>query len=240
MLKVYRIVPFARPKEGRHKAYACLCIKKPDEQSFAFDNFVGIRLREKWRTPTLYFDRPLRPKPDFPLLGIGFACNERAMGISRQLLDSSVEFLPAKVEGESQPYFVFNPIVVGDFLNREKTVFATPSNEMKEILKELIAAGKNLNLFVAPAFDPDKVRDLSVFRIQESNKEIYCVEDETNPSLGFKGIVEQNSLTGLRFDLAWTEATGAIPLTFPPMEAGAKWITGDGNEFPNWKTYRPA
>jgi hypothetical protein len=187
---------------------------------------------------------PLSPKPDFicipPLLASGFACNERVFSLTKQLFDSSAEFLPAKVEGESNPYFVVNPIVVGDFLNREKTVFVTPSNEMREILKEFIAAGNNVNILVAPAFDPDKIQNHFVFRIREYAKEIYCLEDETNPSLGFKGVVERNNLTGLRFDLAWTEASGAIPLTFPPMDAGAKWITGDGNEFPNWKNYRPA
>jgi hypothetical protein len=221
-MNVYRVDAFAKPPNSRSPYYAHLMCRKSDEDFLSQANFSGRRFPGKWRRVRLFFDEPLRPRADFCHLGIGnFVCNERARRLCSSVLDPAGDFLPVSIEGEKEDFYIYNVTNCGPFMDPAKSV------------REYLDASRSVLPLVAPAFHSDAIQDQYVFKIPEdSGRTIYCVEhpeERTKP--GFKMLVEQNGLTGLRFDLAWSKRRGPVPKQDPPTFPGMGWITGDGKPF---------
>lgn len=213
-MNVYRVDAFAKPPSSKFDYYPHLESKKADEAFLDRENFQGKPYPKKWRRLELIFDEPLRPRADFYAMTLShFICNQRAKAI----LDStkSGELLPVSIEGEKEPHYLFNVTVCGPYMDRANSLMRSAS----------IKSMKTLVTLVAPAFIPETLANLYIFKIPEQCKStIYCVD-------AFKEMVEANNLRGLRFELAWSKDRGPIPEIPPPTIRGVEWIMGDGKKF---------
>ena len=222
-MNVYRVTTFPKPPGTKFRYYAQLSCKKSDEKFLDDDNFRGVPFPKKWRRIELFFDEPLWPRADFYNFGLTkFVCNERARKLLASTLDPLGEFLPVTVQGEKETHYIYNITNYGG-------AFVDPAKSVREHLD----SSRTFLTFVAPAFKPSAIKKEVIFKISEDRgTEIYCVERSDKPGKQeFKGLVEGNNLTGLKFDFAWSEKRGPVPLDTPPRLPGSGWITGDGKEF---------
>jgi hypothetical protein len=221
-MTVYRITSFPKPPGTKFRYYAQLSCKKSDEKFLDDDNFRGVPFPKKWRRIELFFDEPLWPRADFYNFGrSNFVCNERARKLLASLLEPLGEFLPVTVQGERETHYFYNITNCGAFVDPVKSV------------RQHLDSSKAFLTLVAPAFQPAAIKKQIIFKIPEDRgTRIYCVEQSDKArKQQFKAIVEDNNLTGLKFEFAWSEKRGPVPWCPPPKLPGSGWITGDGKEF---------
>lgn len=221
-MNVYKVNAHAKPPTGKFDTYAFLDSNKSDRKYLDIDNFNGRPFPKKWRRVTLFFCNPLRPRADFHNFSISkFVCNERARKLAGPALDGAGEFLPVEIEGEASVHYIYNVTTCGDFIDSKNSIW-----EFYE--PEKIDMG-----LVAPAFRAASLGGKTLFKIPEDEgTEIYCVERK--PAVGcyeLKSLVEQHKLTGLKFELVWSENRGPIISKHKPSMEGIVWKTGDGKKY---------
>jgi hypothetical protein len=194
-MKVYSISTAAKPPKGRFKEYASLGIPRKDLPFLRLGRggFSGRPFPAKWKPIEFYIDNPLLPRPDFYSLGVGaFVCNERARVVGGEPLEMTGELFPVTVEGEKGTFYVYN---CTNCLN-----VVDPENSVWETLGEFKLLGK-------PAFFGERFGEESLFKIpQNGASNIYCLERSGEADDGeFKAIVEKHGLTGLEFELVWSD-----------------------------------
>ena len=164
--------------------------------------FNGVS-KSNWIPPKMKSYYPMRVVPDFWSLNSGagaFAVGERAMktGELEKILISAGQLLPLPHKDETLT--IFNILECIDCIYEDKTEFEpNASSPMRKSSER-------------PFFVAGDLPESSLFKIPYDPTKIYTWEVEgDNSEDEFKSCVEQNKLTGLKFELIWTEADGIIP-----------------------------
>lgn len=109
--------------------------------------------------------------------------SKKALECLHPLIKNEVEVLPLNFE--EREYFGINVIRVLDAIDYEKSIYKT------------FRDGKRIMAFKKYFFIPDKIKNVSIFKIKDEKTRYAFVSDE------FKTIVEINKLTGFKFKLVW-------------------------------------
>ena len=197
-MKVFRISRHCEVPDGtggRRQVLAAIGGRLGKDPRFMLDEFKGKPFSRAWRPITYWVDKPLLPRPDFWGLPGGFVCNERAMTLAGEPLERCGEYLPVAIEnepGEFRFYHVTNCVNVLD-PQRSGWSYYGPANEYRDLRK--------------PAFRPERFGEETLFKIPEDlGVTAYCLERTGDPDDGeFKALVERHGLTGLGFELVWSE-----------------------------------
>ena len=194
-MKVYAISRLAKPK-GRYQNYALLDLQERDAKLLNLAKvFHGRPFPREWKPLELYNTTPLRPKADFYGFGGGWVCSERAVELAGEPLEMCGELLTVSIQGESGRFFIFNCTNCMNVLDPIKSQWSTygPDGEYKHLDQ--------------PAFYPERFDETCLFKIPEDGASTtYCLQRSGEADEGdFKAIVELHSLTGLKFDLVWSQ-----------------------------------
>jgi hypothetical protein len=196
-MKVYEFDPMGKPKEKRFKEYSMLATDDETHEYLAAHQFFeGVPFGARWKTPTFYIEKPLVPKPDFFWPGgSAVVCNEKARDLAGEAMEMSGELLPIRVEGEKSKYWIYNITNTINVVDAEKSKW------------EELLTGSGNRMLVKPAFIPSRFGEETIFKIPEDRgARMYCVEFTGDPDEGeFKAVVEHYQLTGLSFELVWTD-----------------------------------
>lgn len=167
--------------------YEVLSYSNPQDSTRIHDWFCGKPIGKRWVPLRVEILRDKehkdRPSSDFPGFGAGRPTfSDRAVEILRDFLEDNGEIFP--LDCEDRNYYVFNVTRMVDALDEENSdVERFSSGRIMEV-----------NRF---AFYPDKVRDLSIFKIpQFPIGDVYVTDSFTNR-------VKSANLTGFAFDLLW-------------------------------------
>lgn len=192
-MKVYRISASARPLKGGFPHYSPLVMASGG----AGPMFTGRPYGQKWKQPLLQISMPLLPHPDFFNFGVGaFVCNQRAFVSAAEPLEMSTELLPVSIKGESGIFHIVNVTNAIAAIDAARSVWQDGYPSRDGLVK----------LLVRPAFTPQMLGEVSLFKIPEDGAiNVYCIERTSDPGDGeFKAIVEHEGLTGIQFELIWT------------------------------------
>jgi hypothetical protein len=193
-MKAYEFSALGKPKERRYKEYSMLATDDETSDYFAAHGFFGgVPFDGNWKTPTFYIEKPLVPKPDFFWPGgSAVVCNEKAREIAGEAMEMSGELLPIRVEGEKGKYWIYNITNTINVVDAKKSKW-----------QELCTC----RMMMRPAFIASRFGEETIFKIPEDRgASMYCVEFTGDPDDGeFKAVVEHNGLTGLSFELIWTD-----------------------------------
>ena len=149
--------------------------------------------KTKWSPPPMHFGNPLKPEPDFWGCNIDGAIviHPRAQELLGMFLERAGEILPIKHKGVT--YFALNILQVWDCVDEDKSEWYKSAS-----------TGERFRVKV-PFFVPQHFEASTLFKIPTRETTIYCWEGNKDPEEEFKACVEKNKLTGLRFDLVWTD-----------------------------------
>jgi hypothetical protein len=185
------------PNGKQLKRFASVVLTE-NQQVSLITELQGKPLKKPWPQLVVRWDKPKLPKADFP----GFdwpalMCNDRALAEVGDVLRATGELYPIRIKGEKSPYHVHNiPRMIRGALDREKTLWRD------------IAGQKCVHV---PAFHAGKITPkTTLFKIPEDHGlSVYYVERSGKAKDGeFKALVEANGLTGLTFELVWTDGRG--------------------------------
>ena len=197
-MKVYATSTAGKPPKGRFPNWAELdFVNKADGQFlFARNGLSGRPFPRKWRTIEFYNATPTFPKPDFYSAGAwAWIVSERILELAGEPLEMSGELLPVQIQGESGAFFLHNVTNTINVVNHEASSWESygPKREFKKLIK--------------PAFFAERFGEECLFKITEdAGTTIYCLERTGEADAGeFKAIVECNGLTGIDFQLVWSD-----------------------------------
>ena len=149
-----------------------------------------------WEKVEMYIDNPTCPQPDFFWSSLDMICNQQTRDIVGHLLEQSGELLPMTIKGEQGIYYFFNPTPALDTIDPEHSIWDYSKQSQRSVIR-------------GPAFRPNRLSKVSVFLEQTRRGNPFCVERTGDHRDGeFKALVEKHGLTGLSFDLVWSEAEG--------------------------------
>lgn len=168
------------------------------EQHHRISTFDG-RPRTTWVPPRVYSRYPKKEEPDFWSFDVGsgaFAVRPEAVRLVYPFLAEAGELLPLPFKGRE--FLVCNILECVDALDEAKTEAwrIGPSGEKY--------APKH------PFFIPSHLSHSTLFKIPQLPINIYCLEESEVPEDEFKACVEANKLTGLTFELVWSEEHGIV------------------------------
>jgi hypothetical protein len=161
------------------------------------EHFDGKPYPARWpKSVMLTLLKPKLPRPDFLAFHPkALLCTPRAIDIVGDVLESAGELFPVKVRGIEGTCQVANITrLLGRALDPAKSIYRVGS----------------FRRLTQPAFRADKIaRDVNLFKLpQNHGNAIYTVERTANPDDGeFKALVEEHGLTGLEFELMWSDRT---------------------------------
>lgn len=197
-MRIYKISTLAKPPKSRFPYYSMLVADDDTWKRISptGEAFQGVPFGKKWKMPTFYIEKPLIPKPNFFNIGASaFACDAKARELAGEPLEMSGEFLPIKVEGEKERYWIYN------CTNCINVV------DVKASKWQVFGSGAKDRMLQKPAFYAARFGEETVFKIPEDRAtQVYCAEFTGDSQDGeFKAVVERSNLTGLKFELIWTD-----------------------------------
>lgn len=155
-------------------------------KEFYMDVFDGRSFKDGYKT--CEFVMTVKEEKDYPLADIWFGsipvCSKRAKEVIESISDESeVEFLPCKLEGVEEQYYIFNILGSEDCVDYEKSKFQRFSSSGRIMFFEHIEFNQEVNRHF--------------FRIEDLKRGYFFVNKETKEKLekaGLKGLVFDNSL----------------------------------------------
>lgn len=195
-MKVYEISALAKPRDKRFDDFTPLAA---DDKVWDFlereQNFDGRPFNKKWEPQMFYIEKPRLPHPNFYWFGASkFVCDEKARKLAGEALEMSGELLPVRIEGFKQRYWLYN---ITNCIN---------VTDLRKSKWKYLGAKREHRILERPAFIPARFGEESIFKIPEDRgAAMYCVERTGDADDGeFKALVEHHDLTGLVFELVWS------------------------------------
>ena len=230
-MKVYKIAT-GYPPGAKRREYARLNPKDRDG-SFLSKHIGNGKPCSGWKPMELYFFNPSAPKPDI-FCAPSLVFNQRTCDLLKQSLESCGQLLPLTVKEEAGTHYLYNCTTVVDALDSKRSIW--------EYDRDLDHSDIDV-----PSFHPERFKDVTLFLLPPRQLPgLYVVERTGNPRDGeFKALVEQHDLTGLRFDLLWSDTDGpALPRFLHEPDSPFEHRTADGKPWvfnlPRPATSRPA
>jgi len=200
-MNVYQLRIVHSRGEGRRE-FATINNKRTDSK-FADQCGQGKPL-PNWHELELFFDNPKDPKADIMGFGLNFVFNQRACNIVGPILKTDGEMLPVKIKNQPGQYYLYNCTDVIDALDPKRSMWV----DYKETQHGRIKFPARRRIEV-PAFQPKRLKKTYLFKYPEGMSSIYLVERAGNHGDSeFKALFEHHGLTGLYFDLLWSEKDG--------------------------------
>jgi len=185
-MRVYRV-----NTDGDHYQY----FLPDDDRVWATDVLLldGTPRLEGWKPPEIYVLKPrLRRGRFFDLCVGGLVLDSHATNILRPMLEMCGELLPLYHKGEE--FFLLNVLECINVLDEERTVW---------VYGETTGARLHIEKY---AFKPNRFTETSLFKTPETARsEVLAVEGLKDPEDEFKYVVEHGNLTGLLFELLWSD-----------------------------------
>ena len=164
--------------------------------------FKGIPIKA-WPKPKFFMFNPLRDPPDFWSIGgadtFAFDADRspfNELPINAHL-DDAGEWLEIDVEDVARPLSLLNVTTVANALDVARSRWRS------------FDAGSHKYVDPEPGsyvFHADRLPETSIFKIPQNNaSEIFCWERTRDPRYEFKAAVEDEGLTGLKFNLIWEQ-----------------------------------
>ncbi len=149
--------------------------------------------KEHWSPPPMHFGNPLRPEPDFweATVAGAFAVHPRALDLVGMFFERAGQMLPIRFK--HLELTVCNILQVYDCVDPERSEWLRMPRT-----GEPYAVNK-------PYFVPEHFEASTLFKIPTRELDIFCWESNRDPEEEFKACVEANRLTGLQFELAWSD-----------------------------------
>ena len=107
----------------------------------------------------------------------------------------SGELLPIGVERQDGVFYICNITNCLNAINCERSKWQPAGVE------------GNLKVLKKPVFIANRIGDARLFKIiEDGGTWVYCVERTGDPEEGeFKALIEKHRLTGIKFELVWTD-----------------------------------
>ncbi len=162
-----------------------ICVGDPQ-----LDFRLGRPVGRDWVPLELFVLEPKLKVPNFWYFQTGeMAVDEKTSELMGPHLLRAGELLPVHVEGQGR-LFLVNVLECLNCLDREKSVLPGHDRPLGTRLKYAFHAGR--------------FSGSSLFRIPDDNRAgLYTLEETGDPGKEFKAAVEQQKLTGLKFELLW-------------------------------------
>jgi hypothetical protein len=151
--------------------------------------------KDDWNPGAMHFSNPLKPVADFWDCEVGgaFAVHPRALPVVSMFLERAGQMLP--IRSKDLELTVLNILEVYDCIDEDRSEwFTMPDTGEHYAVK-------------TPFFIPQHFERSTLFKIPTRELDIYCWENNQDPEEEFKACYDANHLTGLKFDLAWTDET---------------------------------
>src|SRR5688572_14463401 len=196
-MNVYEVVSACEeelPGGKSRKLFASAKVQAKDEH-WVYGRLAATRPSGEWRALELRLDKPKLPHADFPGFDYpSLVCGGRAMAAVGDVLQETGELLPVTLRGAKGAHQIHHISErTPGLLDLKKTTWRDVAGE---------------RCLLVPAFRGDRIGPkLGLFKIPEDHGlTIYCVERTGDADdAEFKALVEKNGLTGLRFNLVWTD-----------------------------------
>lgn len=146
-------------------------------------------LGASWRPLEFYVHNPKRARGNFLNIGPGlFALDQTAREALLDLLEMCGELLPATIEGQDERVDILNVLECVNALDRKKSRIEPTGLVSKYV------------------FHVDRLSESSIFKIPQSSRaEILTYTGIKNPVDEFRFRYAESGLTGLKFDLLWSD-----------------------------------
>ena len=223
-MKVFRVTDVSGSGTTRQKHAS---LGPPSDRIIGRDlnEFEGKPYSKAWRPYKVYLDKPRLPRPDFFAFDSKvLVCNERAVELVGEPMAMAGELLPIKVEGEKTTLYLLNITECINVVNPKKSQWRDVGGKYKTL--------------ETPAFRRDRFGEhTSLFKIPDDyGLRIHCLERSGDPYDGeFKALVEEHGLTGLEFELIWTDRKTTarkrrkpVRSVNPPLERTATAVHSTG------------
>jgi len=155
------------------------------------------RVRSTWRKPSFYVHNPAQAQfTDFYHVGISTLAFGRRIyeGNLGEILERCGEILPAIREDSKEEFYILNPLVCYNCLDREKAKLRTTPD------------GKTVVQIYEYAFHATRVSGAGVFRIPETYKtELFASSGLFGASDEFYHEYHEGGYTGLKFEKVWSK-----------------------------------
>ena len=221
-MNVYEVVSACEeelPGGKTRKLFASAEVQAKDEH-WVYGRLAATRPSREWHTLELRLDKPKLPHADFPGFDYpSLVCGERAMAAVGDILRSTGDLFPVTLRGAKGAYQLHH--ISGKtpgLLDGQGTTWRDVAGE---------------RCLLAPAFRGDRIGpEIMLFKIPEDHGlTIYCVERTGKANdAEFKALVEKSRLTGLRFNLVWTDGTR------PAGKRGRRAAAAAGEKLPGGPT----
>jgi hypothetical protein len=164
----------------------------------------GTPRSASWKALPLCAEKEAKPRGNFAhLWGLGkLAIDSRAREVLGPILRDTCELLPFLPLAEGEVFHRFNLLARVDCLDKDKTRWFADKR-----------TGKNTSEIEEYHFHPARFESSTLFLLPRSGT-LYTVIGSGSPELEFKTVVEREGLTGLEFELLWSEGG-------PPIRRGS-------------------
>jgi hypothetical protein len=155
----------------------------------------GTPRAANWKALPLYAEKEAKPRGNFAhLWGLGkLGIDSRASELLKPILRDTCELLPFLPFADGEVFHRFNLLARVDCLNKDKTRwFADKST------------GANTSEIEEYHFHPSRLEKSSLFLLPKGGT-LFAVTGTPTPEFEFKTVVEREGLTGLKFELLWSE-----------------------------------
>jgi len=186
-----------------------------DSSGFAERCWSPTPTAADWVPVSVYPADVRLPWPDFWYLNAGaapFVVSDRARGLMlADELSFGVEFLPLRCDDVEEPLWLLHVMGWPNVIDEDATTFSKNRPET----------------MIVPEFHEARLGGHWLFNVPSRRNshvgDICTPVDLDEPEEGFKAMVERVGLTGLRFDLVWSRASGGVLLDEmyrPDLEPG--------------------
>lgn len=155
--------------------------------------------KDPWVPPKVYSRYPKKLEPDFwsyEVASGAFAVRPETLDLVYPFLTLAGQLLPLPYKGRE--FSICNILEYIDALDEEKSEGWRITPEGRKYSPRY------------PFFIPSHLSQSTLFKISELPIHIYCWEETCEPEDEFKACVEANKLTGLTFELVWSEEDGIV------------------------------
>ena len=165
-------------------------------------HFIG-RPKPDWMPPEMWSQYPLHIAPDIWMictLSGAFAVEPKPImniEVLEPMLRQAGEMLPLFYKGRT--LIICNILECVDCIDEDKSEWYCRPNTQERLYPE------------RPFFVRGQLPRSTLFKIPQKPLDIYTWEYDHDPETEFKAWVEENGLTGLKFEPMWSDEEGIIP-----------------------------
>ena len=164
-----------------------------EEDFFRKYDFNGNALQETWEVPTFYINDPLIERGDFLHITPSILCFSEKVYNSQvgNILGGTGEILEIKVEGESETFYILNPLIRYNCLNHNELEYRNPFAKIFPMITKF-------------SFHSKRIGDSSIFKLPDGPS-VPTLCYQSIDCENFYDLYHEQSFRGLKFTEIWSE-----------------------------------